>query len=37
LRPPQEHGLDNVGQLAEFKLNGTYPAHFMDQSPLNAD
>src|SRR5205085_2996816 len=30
-------GLDNATQLAEFKLNGTYPPHFTDQLPLYAN
>ncbi|HEV3284082.1 MAG TPA: penicillin acylase family protein [Solirubrobacteraceae bacterium] len=34
--PAGENGLDNAAQLAEFQLNGTYPAHFKDQLPLYA-
>ena len=35
--PSGENGTDNAAQLAEFKLNGTYPPHFTDQLPLYAD
>ena len=35
--PAGENGLDNATQLAEFKLKGTYPAHYADQLPLYAD
>jgi acyl-homoserine lactone acylase PvdQ len=35
--PSGENGLDNAVQLAEFKLNGTYPPHFTDQLPLYAN
>ncbi len=32
--PPGENGLDNATDLALFQLNGSYPAHWMDQQPL---
>jgi acyl-homoserine lactone acylase PvdQ len=35
--PSGQNGLDNAVQLAEFHLNGSYPAHYTDQLPLYAN
>lgn len=35
--PPGEAGTDNAFQLAAFRANGSYPAHYTDQLPLYTD